>query len=129
MAIKKDYNMKSKKIVSFVILMALVAASVCIVAACTDSSSDTPTVTSITAILADDVSYTVGDAFDTEDVTVTATMSDGTERTVETVAALEFALEALKLNDEGEFTEAGEYTLNVSFAGHAASVTFTVAEA
>ena len=46
----------------------------------------------------------------------------------QTTNATQYVVE-LKLNDEGEFTEAGEYTLNVSFAGHAASVTFTVAEA
>lgn len=121
--------MKTRKIVSLILVIALCFALTAAIVACKKSDSDTPTVTAIKAEFADDVAYVVGDAFDTSDITVTAVLSDKEERKVTTVAAIEYDLDSLGLDDKGKFTEAKEYTLKIGFAGVETTLTFTVAEA
>lgn len=121
--------MKSRKIVSLILIAALCLGIVAMAAACKKSDSDVPTVTSIKAELASDTAYKVGDEFDSSDITVTATLSDKTSRKVTTAAAIEYDLASLELDSEGKFTKAKEYTLKISFAGVSTELTFTVSEA
>ena len=121
---------KFKKILLVVALIAVAATSVALVSACKDNKGeDLPDIESIKAEVVSGTAFTVGAAFDSTKITVTAKLDDGTTRAVETVKAIYYDLSVLKLDDGGKFTEAGEYTLPVRYSDWTTTVVIKVTEA
>lgn len=121
---------KFKKVILVVALITVAVSSIALVSACNkDDGEDLPNIESIKAEVVSGTTFTVGTAFDSTKITVTAKLDDGTTRAVETVKAISYDLSVLKLNAEGKFTEAGEYTLPVKYSDWTTSVVIVVAEA
>lgn len=119
-----------KKSMLVLMLVAVVATSVALVGACNDKDGeDLPNIESIKAEVVSGTTFTVGAAFDSTKITVTAKLDDGTTRAVETVKAIYYDLSVLKLDAGGKFTEAGEYNLPVRYSDWTTTVVIKVAEA
>lgn len=119
-----------KKSMLVLMLVAVVATSVALVSACKDKNGeDLPNIESIKAEVVSGTTFTVGAAFDSTKITVTAKLDDGTTRAVETVKAIYYDLSVLKLDAGGKFTEAGEYNLPVRYSDWTTTVVIKVAEA
>ncbi len=121
---------KFRKVLLVVTLIAVAVTSIALVSACNkDDKDDLPNIESIKATVASGTVFTVGTAFDSTKITVTAKLDNGEERKVETVKAISYDLSVLKLNAEGKFTEAGEYTLPVKYSDWSTTVKIVVTEA
>ena len=119
-----------KKSMLVLMLVAVVATSVALVSACNNKDGeDLPAIESIKAEVVSGTTFTVGAAFDSTKITVTAKLDDGTTRAVETVKAIYYDLSVLKLDAGGKFTEAGEYNLPVRYSDWTTTVVIKVAEA
>ena len=119
-----------KKSMLVLMLLAVVATSVVLVGACNNKDGeDLPNIESIKAEVVSGTTFTVGAAFDSTKITVTAKLDDGTTRAVETVKAIYYDLSVLKLDAGGKFTEAGEYNLPVRYSDWTTTVVIKVAEA
>lgn len=119
-----------KKSMLVLMLVAVVATSVVLASACKDKNGeDLPNIESIKAEVVSGTTFTVGAAFDSTKITVTAKLDDGTTRAVETVKAIYYDLSVLKLDAGGKFTEAGEFTLPVKYSDWTTTVVIKVAEA
>lgn len=119
-----------KKSMLVLMLVAVVATSVALVSACKDKDGeDLPNIESIKAEVVSGTTFTVGAAFDSTKITVTAKLDDGTTRAVETVKAIYYDLSVLKLDAGGKFTEAGEYNLPVRYSDWTTTVVIKVTEA
>lgn len=119
-----------KKSMLVLMLVAVVATSVALVSACNNKDGeDLPNIESIKAEVVSGTTFTVGAAFDSTKITVTAKLDDGTTRAVETVKAIYYDLSVLKLDAGGKFTEAGEYNLPVRYSDWTTTVVIEVAEA
>ncbi len=119
-----------KKFFTCILVFVLAVTATCLFVGCTnDKKDDVETVTSISAKIASGTTFVVGDAFDSSKITVTATLSDKTTRTVSNTSAIAFDRSTLKLDSDGNFTEAGTYTVKVTFADVSTTVSLTVAEA
>ena len=119
-----------KKSMLVLMLVAVVATSVALVSACKDKNGeDLPNIESIKAEVVSGTTFTVGAAFDSTKITVTAKLDDGTTRAVETVKAIYYDLSVLKLDAGGKFTEAGEYNLPVRYSDWTTTVVIEVTEA
>lgn len=119
-----------KKSMLVLMLVAVVATSVALVSACKDKDGeDLPDIESIKAEVVSGTTFTVGAAFDSTKITVTAKLDDGTTRAVETVKAIYYDLSVLKLDAGGKFTEAGEYNLPVRYSDWTTTVVIKVTEA
>lgn len=119
-----------KKSMLVLMLVAVVATSVALVSACNDKDGeDLPNIESIKAEVVSGTTFTVGAAFDSTKITVTAKLDDGTTRAVETVKAIYYDLSVLKLDAGGKFTEAGEYNLPVRYSDWTTTVVIEVTEA
>ena len=119
-----------KKSMLVLMLVAVVATSVVLVSACKDKNGeDLPNIESIKAEVVSGTTFTVGAAFDSTKITVTAKLDDGTTRAVETVKAIYYDLSVLKLDAGGKFTEAGEYNLPVRYSDWTTTVVIEVTEA
>lgn len=117
-----------KKFISIALVIVLAITTLAVVTAC-NKEEDIPTIESISVKLDSKASFVVGKAFDTSVFKVTAKMSDGTSRLVETTDAINFDRSTLKLNSKGNFTEAGKKTVNITFAGKSASIEIDVKNA
>lgn len=71
--------------------------------------------------------YTVDTAFDTATIQLTAVMTDGTKTEMTNKAAVVFDKSGLKLIN-GKFSEAGTFTLTVTYLRHSTTVQITVVE-
>ena len=119
-----------KKSMLVLMLVAVVATSVALVSACNNKDGeDLPAIESIKAEVVSGTTFTVGAAFDSTKITVTAKLDDGTTRAVETVKAIYYDLSVLKLDAGGKFTEAGEYNLPVRYSDWTMTVVIEVTEA
>lgn len=119
-----------KKSMLVLMLVAVMATSVALVSACNDKDGeDLPNIESIKAEVVSGTTFTVGAAFDSTKITVTAKLDDGTTRAVETVKAIYYDLSVLKLDAGGKFTEAGEYNLPVRYSDWTTTVVIEVTEA
>ncbi len=122
--------MHFKKAIALVLAIATVLGITLALTACNDDKENVPTVESISAKLAEDVDYSVGDVFDIDDVVVTCKLSDGTTKDVSVTAAIEYSFNAENVLDEsGKFTAAtGEtpYVLNLTFAGKSTTLSIAV---
>ena len=119
-----------KKSMLVLMLVAVVATSVVLVSACNNKDGeDLPDIESIKAEVVSGTTFTVGAAFDSTKITVTAKLDDGTTRAVETVKAIYYDLSVLKLDAGGKFTEAGEYNLPVRYSDWTTTVVIEVTEA
>ncbi len=121
---------KFKKAILVVALIAVAVSSIALVSACNDKDGeDLPNIESIKAEVVSGTTFTVGAAFDSTKITVTAKLDDGTTRAVETVKAIYYDLSVLKLDAGGKFTEAGEYNLPVRYSDWTTTVVIEVTEA
>ncbi len=125
MYVNKEFNMK--KFLAVVLMVVLSLTAVFVFVGCTnDKDSDVPTITGITAKVSSDANYKVGSAFDTKYITVTASLSDKTTKAVSTTQAISYDYSALKLDNDGKFTEAGDYQLKVTYSDWSTTVTVKV---
>ena len=127
---KRISDMHFKKAMALAISVMMIIGITLALTACNNDKDNVPTVESISAKLAKDVSYSVGDTFDIEDVVVTCKMSDGTSKAVTTFAAIEYSFAGENVLDEsGKFAAATTdtpYTLNLSFAGKTTTLSIAV---
>ncbi len=115
-----------KKIFVCIIAFVLAVTATCMFVGCNNQKEEVATVTSISAKVASGTTFKVGDSFDATKVTVTATLSDKTTRTVSTTAALSFDRAAMELDSDGKFTKAGTYTVKVTYSDWSTDMTLTV---
>lgn len=106
-----------KKILACVLMVVIAVATLCVFVGCTDKKEEAvPAITGITAKVASDANYTVGSAFDSKYITVTAALDNKSTMAVTTTAAISYDLADIKLDADGKFTEAGEFTMDVSYS-------------
>lgn len=120
--------MTLKKVLALVLALTVTAGAAILLTACNDKET-VPSVESISAKLAEDVDYSVGDVFDIEDVVVTAKLSDGTSKAVTTTAAIEYVFADGVLDKSGKFTAATAETpfvLSLAFAGKTTTLEIAV---
>ena len=116
-----------KKIISVVLMVVLCVTAVAVFAGCTnDDETKVPEITGISAKVSSDAKYTVGSAFDSKYISVTASLSDKTTKAISTTSAISYDLAALKLDSDGNFTEAGEFTMKVTYSDWSTNVTIKV---
>lgn len=116
-----------KKIISVVLMVVLCVTAVAVFVGCTnDKDTKVPEITGISAKVSSDANYTVGSAFDSKYISVTASLDDKTTQAVATTAAISYDLSALKLDADGNFTEAGEFTMKVTYSDWSTNVTVKV---
>lgn len=119
-----------KKFFTCMLVFVLAITATCLFVGCTNNNDDdVQTVKSISAKVVSGTTFVVGDAFDSSKITVTATLDDNTTRDVSTTSAIAFDREAMKLDSDGNFTEAGTYSVKVTFADVSTTVSVTVTEA
>ncbi len=117
-----------KKVFALVMMVVLAVTALFVFVGCNDKNADDeiPAVTGITAKVASDANYTVGKAFDSSYITVTASLDDKTTKAIATTAAISYDLTALKLDKDGNFTEAGSFELTVKYSDFSTTVTVKV---
>lgn len=119
-----------KKILAVVLMVVLSLTLVFVFVGCTnDKDTEVPEITAITAKVASDANYKVGSAFDSKYISVKATLTDKTTKAISTTAAIRYDLDALKLDNDGKFTEAGEFQMQVTYSDWSTTVTVKVKEA
>ncbi len=115
-----------KKFIVCILMVVIAVATVCVFVGCTDKNEETvPAITGITAKIASDANYKVGSAFDSQYITVTATLDNKTTKVVSTTAAISYDIDEL-VDDEGYFKEAGEFTIDVTYSDWTTQVTIKV---
>lgn len=117
-----------KKVISVALVIVLAITAFAVITAC-NKEEEVPTIESISVKVDSSATFIVGKAFDTSVFKVTAKMSDGTSRLVETTDAINFDRGPLKLDSKGYFTEAGKKNVNITFAGKSTSVEIEVKNA
>lgn len=119
-----------KKILACVLMVVLVVTAVFVFVGCTNNKEEkVPAITGITAKVASDANYTVGSAFNSKYITVTASLDNKTTKAVSTTAAISYDLSDIKLDENGNFTEAGEFVMDVTYSDWSTTVTIKVKEA
>lgn len=118
-----------KKFLTCILVFVLAITATCLFVGCTNNKNDDVTdVTGISASVVSGTVFTVGSAFDASKITVTATLSDKTTRTVSTTAAVSFDRAAMHLDSDGNFTQDGTFTVKVSYSDWSTTVDITVAK-
>ncbi len=97
-----------KKTIVLLLCIVLSVAAVCIFVACSDDGE--PVIESYKEIEAD--TYAIGDAYKQADAEVVAVLKNGKTRNI-TKNLVFVGEDALNLDDDGNFTEAGEYTVKI----------------
>jgi hypothetical protein len=98
-----------KKTTVIILVISLLAVTACLFAACGDKEA---VIESYNAI--DSKTYAVGDTYSSSDVAVVAKLKDGTTRNITQNLVFDGDDEtSLKLDDDGNFTEAGTYYVTV----------------
>ncbi|MBQ8178645.1 MAG: hypothetical protein IJ033_05570 [Clostridia bacterium] len=106
-----------KKIIACVLMVVIAVATLCVFVGCTNKDEEAvPAITGITAKVASDANYKVGSAFDSKYITVTASLDNKTTKVVSTTAAISYDLSDIKLDADGNFTEEGEFTMDVTYS-------------
>ncbi len=117
-----------KKTLACILMLVVAVTALCTFVGCTsDKEEEVPAITSISAKVASNADFNVGEKFDSKYITVTAKLDDKTQSEVSTTAAVSYDLAALKLDDDGNFTEAGEFTLEVTYSDWSTTVVVKVA--
>ena len=116
-----------KKILACVLMVVIAVATLSVFVGCTNKNEEeVPAITGITAKVAKDANYTVGSAFDSKYITVIASLDNKTTKTVSTTAAISYDLSDLKLDADGNFTEAGDFVMDVTYSDWSTTVTIKV---
>ena len=97
-----------KKTIVLLLCIVLSVAAVCLFVACEDDKE--PVIESYKAIETDN--YAIGDEYKQSDAEVVAVLKDGTTKNI-TKNLVFVGEDGLKLDDDGKFTEAGEYTIKI----------------
>lgn len=119
-----------KKIISVILMVVLCVCAISVFVGCTqDKETDVPKITSISAKVSSDANFTVGSAFDSKYITVTASLDNKTSKAVVTTSAISYDLSAIKLDNDGNFTEAGEFTMKVTYSDWSTNVKIIVKDA
>lgn len=114
-----------KKKIAIIIMILILATLPMVLSACNDKDDEVK-INEITIEFNKTTDYKKGDVFSESDFTVTAHLSDKTTRTMSN--NLIWNTEGLNLNDKGEFTEAGEFTLIINFLKYKEEYKVTVTE-
>ncbi|MBO7156664.1 MAG: hypothetical protein J6V83_04595 [Clostridia bacterium] len=117
-----------KKLLACILMLVVAVTALSTFVGCTSKDEEAvPAITAITAKVSADADFNVGEKFDSKYITVTAKLDDKTTSAVSTTAAISYDLAALKLDDDGKFTEAGNFDLKVTFSDWSTTVVIKVA--
>lgn len=116
-----------KKIFACVLMVVIAITTIFVFVGCNDKNENAvPSITGITAKVATDANYTVGSKFDSKFITVIASLDDKTTKTISTTAAISYDLTDIKLDVDGNFTEAGEFEMDVKYSDWSTKVVIKV---
>lgn len=116
-----------KKILVVLLMVVLSFTMLFVFVGCSnDKETEVPEITGITAKVSSDANYKVGSAFDSKYITVTASLNDKTTKAISTTSAIKYDLSALKLDNDGKFTEEGDFQMKVTYSDWSTTVTIKV---